>query len=174
MYLWAGTSMRVGCSSTSGLVVRSSATSQEARGEPPASDAQRPRVPRPKVKPREKWMKGDAPGEYGGPPIDLKIRPSWGGGPKEDPLTSTGDYIWKKVWQPFVETAPADVEPPPPPVNPYHYTSLISLRLLVCEELGFTLGFTRYFVKLVVSGTIVGFSDQLGLNPTMIRSSIFN
>lgn len=60
-------------------------------------------------------MKGDGPGEYGGPPIDLKIRPSWGGGSKEDPLTSTDDYIWKKTWQPFVETAPADMKPPPPP-----------------------------------------------------------
>lgn len=88
------------------MVVRSSAASP---------DSQAPKIPRPKVKPREKWAKGDGPGEYGGPPIDLKIRPSWGGGPKADPLTSTDDYIWKKVWQPFVETAPSDLKPPPPP-----------------------------------------------------------
>ncbi|KAG0584506.1 hypothetical protein KC19_3G213800 [Ceratodon purpureus] len=120
MYLSGGMSLKVGCSSTSsipsGMVVRSSATSEEARGEPSVSDSQVARIPRPKVKPREKWAKGDGPGEYGGPPIDLKIRPSWGGGSKEDPLTSTDDYIWKKVWQPFVETAPADMKPPPPPV----------------------------------------------------------
>jgi hypothetical protein len=115
MYLSVGTRLKGGCSS---MVVRSSAASQEARGEPPASDSQAPKIPRPKVKPREKWAKGDGPGEYGGPPIDLKIRPSWGGGPKADPLTSTDDYIWKKVWQPFVETAPSDLKPPPPPVNP--------------------------------------------------------
>jgi len=94
-------------------MVRSAATSQEARGD--SSGAERPRLV-PKVKPKEKWIKGDGPGEYGGPPIDLKIRPSWGGGPKEDPLADTGDYIWKKTWQPFVETPPSEMKPPPPPV----------------------------------------------------------
>lgn len=121
MYLSVGASLKAsgcGCNSpgvAAAMVVRSSATSQEARGEP-ASDAEPPRMPRRKVKPRVKWSKGDEPGEYGGPPIDLQIRPSWGGGPKEDPLTATGDYIWKKAWRPFVETAPGDVQPPPPPV----------------------------------------------------------
>ena len=123
MYLSVGASLKAsgcGCNSpgvAAAMVVRSSATSQEARGEP-ASDAEPPRMPRRKVKPRVKWSKGDAPGEYGGPPIDLQIRPSWGGGRKEDPLTATDDYIWKKAWRPFVETAPGDVQPPPPPVFP--------------------------------------------------------
>lgn len=101
------------------MVVRSSAASP---------DSQAPKIPRPKVKPKEKWAKGDGPGEYGGPPIDLKIRPSWGGGPKADPLTSTDDYIWKKVWQPFVETAPSDLKPPPPPVNPILISSISRLE----------------------------------------------
>ena len=116
MYLSVGTSLKGGCSS---MVVRSSAASP---------DSQAPKIPRPKVKPKEKWAKGDGPGEYGGPPIDLKIRPSWGGGPKADPLTSTDDYIWKKVWQPFVETAPSDLKPPPPPVNPILISSISRLE----------------------------------------------
>lgn len=94
-------------------MVRSAAASQEARDDSSGS-AERPRLA-PRVKPKEKWIKGDGPGEYGGPPIDIKIRPSWGGGPKEDPLTDTGEYIWKKTWQPFVETPPSEMKPPPPP-----------------------------------------------------------
>ena len=73
--------------------------------------------PAPKLRPREKFSRGDAPGEYGGPPIDLKIRRTWGGKPEADPLTSTDDYIWKKVWQPHVETPPSEAVPPLPPVS---------------------------------------------------------
>lgn len=126
MYLSAASSLKLGCSSTN-LRVRNSATSQEARGDSSSGAEPSERPPRltPRVKPKEKWMKGDGPGEYGGPPIDLKIRPSWGGGAKEDPLTSTGDYIWKKTWQPFVETPPSETKPPPPLVCAYSHLFII-------------------------------------------------
>ncbi|CAM6124644.1 unnamed protein product [Calypogeia fissa] len=55
-----------------------------------------------------KWSRGDAPGEYGGPPLDTRIRTSWGGNSTVDPLSDSGDYIWKKNWQPFVESPPSD------------------------------------------------------------------
>jgi hypothetical protein len=58
---------------------------------------------------QRKWSRGDAPGEYGGPPLDTRIRTSWGGNSNTDPLTESGDYIWKKNWQPFVESPPSDV-----------------------------------------------------------------
>lgn len=96
-----------------GLVVR---CTQESAGNIDSSK-QQARAPPPKVKPKEKWSKGDGPGEYGGPLLDLKIRPSWGGGSKEDPLTAMDDYIWKKVWQPHVEVPPSERVPPPPPVE---------------------------------------------------------
>lgn len=51
-----------------------------------------------RVKFKEKWMKGDGFGEYGGLFIDLKIWLFWGGGVKEDFLMFIGDYIWKKIW----------------------------------------------------------------------------
>lgn len=42
--------------------------------------------------------KGDAPGRYGGPPLDTKIRKTYGGGMK-DPITSTDEYIWNTNWK---------------------------------------------------------------------------
>lgn len=109
------------------LVVRNTATSpaseQEERGSSDgaaSNSSERASMrlrPAPKLRPREKFSRGDAPGEYGGPPIDLKIRRTWGGTPEADPLTTTDDYIWKKVWQPHVETPPSEVVPPLPPVS---------------------------------------------------------
>lgn len=66
---------------------------------------------------RAQWSKGDAPGEYGGPPVDLRIRKTWGGEPLVDPLTATDDYIWKKDWQAHVEAPPSSVQAAPPPVS---------------------------------------------------------
>lgn len=42
--------------------------------------------------------KGDAPGRYGGPPLDAKIRKTYGGEMK-DPITSTEEYIWNTNWK---------------------------------------------------------------------------
>ena len=55
---------------------------------------------------RWQWSKGDGPGEYGGPPLDFKIRQfAW----KErgvDPITSRADYIWNKEWQSHLRSTP--------------------------------------------------------------------
>ncbi|CAM6038274.1 unnamed protein product [Sphagnum compactum] len=75
---------------------------------------------------RAQWSKGDAPGEYGGPPVDLRIRKTWGGEPLVDPLTATDDYIWKKDWQAHVEAPPSSVQaaPPPPKEKDFGFLSL--------------------------------------------------
>lgn len=57
------------------------------------------------------WSTGNAPGEYGGPPLETGLRKMWGGD-NSDPLQSDGEYIWKKKWQPYVETPPAEMVPP--------------------------------------------------------------
>ena len=44
------------------------------------------------------YSKGDAPGEYGGPPVDMRIRKSWGTN-EPDPLTNPDSYIWNKKWK---------------------------------------------------------------------------
>ncbi|KAL3679476.1 hypothetical protein R1sor_022432 [Riccia sorocarpa] len=58
------------------------------------------------------WSTGTSPGEYGGPPLQTGLRKMWGGG-EADPLTETGEYIWQKNWQPYVEVPPSEIVPPP-------------------------------------------------------------
>lgn len=125
MYLTVGPRFKPGCSCTglspqgrsSPLLVRNSTISEEGVGEPSGAGNEQLQTARliPKVKPREKWMRGDGPGEYGGPPINWRMPPAGGVKPKKDPLTSTDDYIWKQAWQPYVEAAPGDIKPPSPP-----------------------------------------------------------
>lgn len=61
---------------------------------------------------RWQWSKGDGPGEYGGPPLDFRIRKIWGEA-IPDPITSSDGYIWNKVWQPHLPSL--DEEPSPSP-----------------------------------------------------------
>ncbi|KAL2620287.1 hypothetical protein R1flu_000492 [Riccia fluitans] len=65
-----------------------------------------------KEKRSSQWSTGTSPGEYGGPPLQTGLRKMWGGD-EADPLTETGEYIWKKNWQPYVETPPSEMVPPP-------------------------------------------------------------
>lgn len=73
-----------------------------------------PTVPPLRRGPRQRWQwsKGDGPGEYGGPPLDFRVRRIWGEA-IPDPITSSDGYIWNKVWQPHLP--PLDDESSPSP-----------------------------------------------------------
>jgi len=83
------------------------------------------------------------PGWYGGAPKDLRIRKSWGGRPRQDPLES-GDYLWdnKDEWKRVLDqelaeassaaAAPAPVRPPAPPSAPPVVQSTSALSPLLC------------------------------------------
>lgn len=85
-----------------------------SRGEQQQEEQQRLAAPPAPVRrlPRQRWQwsKGDGPGEYGGPPLDFRIRKFWGED-VPDPVTSTDGYIWNKKWQPHLP--PLDEEDPP-------------------------------------------------------------
>lgn len=88
-----------------------------SRGEQQQEEEEQQRIapPAPLRRPprqRWQWSKGDGPGEYGGPPIDFRIRKSWGEA-VPDPITSSDGYIWNKVWQPHLPSL--DEEPSPSP-----------------------------------------------------------
>ncbi|XP_011626259.2 uncharacterized protein LOC18442134 [Amborella trichopoda] len=69
----------------------------------------------PKKKPL-KWSTGDAPGEYGGPPLTSKLRKYWGGG-NEDPLTATDDFIWNKEFMGRMKRLLEEDKPVEPPAK---------------------------------------------------------
>ncbi|KAH7281894.1 hypothetical protein KP509_35G001200 [Ceratopteris richardii] len=88
--------------------------SQTQQLQDPSSE---PRLPTRRL-PRQRWQwsRGDGPGEYGGPPLDFRVRKTWGEA-APDPITS-GDYIWNNDWQsslPSLEAerlhTPAEKEP---------------------------------------------------------------
>ncbi|KAJ7543311.1 hypothetical protein O6H91_09G032700 [Diphasiastrum complanatum] len=68
-------------------------------------------IPSPKLRKRSQWSRGDGPGEYGGPPLDTRLRQYYGQ-PAPDPLTTSGDYIWNKNWQPYVDKTSSLAEEP--------------------------------------------------------------
>lgn len=54
-----------------------------------------------------KYSRGDAPGEYGGPPVDIRIRKTWGGN-DPDPVTDPEKYIWHSDWKKRLDSEAAE------------------------------------------------------------------
>ncbi|KAG6551153.1 hypothetical protein Mapa_007388 [Marchantia paleacea] len=79
------------------------------------------------------WSTGNAPGEYGGPPLETGLRKMWGGD-NSDPLTSDGEYIWKKKWQPYVETPPAEMVPTAAVKNKEPDSGFLSLKRAIALD----------------------------------------
>lgn len=80
-----------------------------------------------KRKQRWQWSKGDGPGEYGGPPLDFRIRRMWGEAVK-DPITTTDDYIWKKDWQTHLDALPSLERPAQAPPEKEAEVGFLSLN----------------------------------------------
>ncbi|MCO5592278.1 hypothetical protein L7F22_046277 [Adiantum nelumboides] len=107
------------------------------RSEQQQQDAAEPRLPPPRRGPRQRWQwsKGDGPGEYGGPPLDFRIRKTWGEA-IPDPITSFDGFIWNKEWRshlPSLEETPSTT----PPLSPkQHEAGFLSLnRSLALDSL---------------------------------------
>ncbi|KAI5054938.1 hypothetical protein GOP47_0030083 [Adiantum capillus-veneris] len=117
--------------------IAGAALQQQQQQQQPQQDAAEPRLSPPRRGPRQRWQwsKGDGPGEYGGPPLDFRIRKTWGEA-IPDPITSSDGFIWNKDWQSHLPSLDEEPSITPPSSRKQPEAGFLSLnRSLALDSL---------------------------------------